>query len=127
MSKETMPRCPAMGCVHNFFCLESKTTQCRLLTECLMNPETGDCPFFVKPAAAEESRRRAARRAAEKKLYNTDGTYSQRFTRVRWVQQKDGSEKAEITADIPAWLDNLAKDGVITQEYANSQKWRYQT
>lgn len=125
MRGDNFPRCPAMGCVHNAYNPDVRGTQCTILTECLMDYQTGDCPFYAKHSEAAESRKAAHKRAVRMGCLAVDDTYRPRFTKVRLTLMKDGSEKAELVPDIPAWLDHLAQEGIITQAFADQRKARY--
>ena len=112
-------RCAFSKCANSFFSEMASSYCCNALSECMVDPNTGCCPFFKGRERGERDRETAYERAKSKGLLGPDGLYQgPRYTKYQWETQKDGSQKGTVVPDIKGWLNHLAQDGIIQHEVA---------
>ena len=111
------PYCSNILCANNKRSPSGKQI-CIVLTEA-MNDRPDGCPFFVTSGDAEVNAKKAYERAMQMDTMPKGYYTGRRFEYREMVMQEDGTCKEEMVPDIGSWLQHLAKQGIVTQEWAD--------
>lgn len=114
-----LSHCNFAGCVH--IRIANGKPDCAILTKPCWDGN-GNCKFFVTKDQAKLDRDAVSERILGSGALSRDGTYMQRFTRARRIEDEDGDARTEIIPDVVAWLEWLCKRGIVSLDHVNGYK-----
>lgn len=85
----------------------------------------GTCPFFKTRERAKTDRDEVFERIKDAGIFAKDGTYIQRFTKARRIEDETGKAKTEIYPDIVAWMEWLKDREILSNEFVENYKMKH--